>query len=128
MDRIRFVIPIMVAIILAMALFSFAENVPVNTINVMQGEEFKITLESNRTTGYQWQLAQPLDSSMVEFIASEYLNKDGRVPGQGGEEIWSFRAVDPGKTEIYFKYVRPWETDELPAKEEKFVVIINTEG
>ena len=30
------------------------------------GAEFTLALEANPTTGYQWQLAQPLDASLVQ--------------------------------------------------------------
>jgi inhibitor of cysteine peptidase len=95
-----------------------------NSLEAKVGQEFTITLESNATTGYQWQLAKPLDESMVKLVGSEYkAPQDGRV-GQGGEEIWTFKAMGTGKTEVAMKYVRSWEKDVQPAEERTFTVTV----
>lgn len=100
---------------------------PVSTPNSLEakvGQEFTITLESNATTGYQWQLAKPLDESVVKLVGSEYkAPQDGRV-GQGGEEVWAFKAMGTGKTEVAMKYVRPWEKDVQPVEERTFTVTV----
>lgn len=100
---------------------------PVSTSDSLEakvGQEFTITLESNATTGYQWQLAKPLDESMVTLVGSEYkAPQDGRI-GQGGEEVWTFKAMGTGKSEIAMKYVRPWEKDVQPVEERTFTVTV----
>lgn len=89
------------------------------------GQKFTVILESNPTTGFRWQLAKPLDESIVKFIDSEFrtlATKFPPPPGTGGIEIWTFEAVAVGSTEIAMEYVRPWE-DAPPAKKQTFVVI-----
>jgi inhibitor of cysteine peptidase len=97
-------------------------------IEAAAGKEFSISLDSNRTTGYGWQLAKPVDEKVVKAVRNIYQEaapaaKDGapRV-GAGGKEVWTFKAVKPGKTAIEFKYVRPWEKDTPPVKTAKFQV------
>ena len=95
-----------------------------STVETQVGQEFTITLDSNRTTGFQWQLAEPLDGSVLELVGSEYEAPDGGGMGAGGRELWTFRAVGEGGTDIDLKYVRPWEEDATPAKEETFAVVV----
>ena len=96
-----------------------------NAIQAKAGEEFTITLESNRTTGYGWELAQPLDESIVKLAGSDYkAPQDVRMVGQGGEEVWTFKAVDKGTTQISMKYVRSWEKDTPPAKTQEYTVTV----
>ena len=93
-----------------------------NTSNiryVKPNENFTIQLASNPTTGYSWQLAEPLDKNHIELINHTYQPNDhpqGMV-GVGGTEIWQFRALKSGTTQIKMRYVHPWET-EIPAAQE----------
>jgi inhibitor of cysteine peptidase len=100
-------------------------NVIINSTEVDVGDEFAITLDSNATTGYEWQLADTLDESTLELVGSEYTipNDEGLV-GAGGIEVWTFKAVGAGETTVPMKYVRPWEEDVAPAKERTFDVTV----
>ena len=96
-----------------------------NAIKTKVGEEFTITLESNRTTGYGWELAEPLDGSIVKLINSDYKQpQDVRLIGKGGKEVWTFKAVGQGKTKVSMKYVRSWEKDTPPAMTQEYIVIV----
>jgi inhibitor of cysteine peptidase len=86
--------------------------------------EFAITLESNRTTGFGWDIAEPIDEKTVTFISSEYVSGDASLAGAPGTEIWTFMAVGKGRSVITFKYVRPWEKDVSPAKKVSFTVVV----
>jgi inhibitor of cysteine peptidase len=104
-------------------------------IETPPGHEFIIVLESNPTTGYQWQLAEPLDETKLLLVSSEFRKKKGKATGseQGeavgvpGEELWTFLAVGEGETEITLEYLRPWERDTEPARSETFIVEIKAE-
>jgi predicted secreted protein len=48
-----------------------------------------------------------------------------RLVGAGGKEVWTFKAVSEGKTEIALKYFRPWETNVEPVEKTNFVVVIS---
>ncbi len=103
-----------------MTTFAFADAY----IEANAGEEFKVTFNSNRTTGYEWQLAKPLDEKVIKFVSSEYKPGLGRLVGEPGKEIWTFKAVNSGKTTVYLKYVRPWEKDTIPANGQAFAVTV----
>ena len=110
---------------------AFAEvsrfNNPDKLISVESGEVFIIELDSNRSTGYEWQIAYPLDKYAFELAGVEYARPLKASPGAGGKENWTFRALASrnGKLPIAFKYVRPWEKDLPPAKEITFSLIVN---
>jgi inhibitor of cysteine peptidase len=97
---------------------------PARPVKIPAGSEFTLTLESNRTTGYQWQLAKSPDENVVQLVGNRYEVPDTRLIGAGGREVWTFKAVGKGNTEIHLKYVRPWETDVPPVKEAVFSVVV----
>ncbi|MDP3804570.1 MAG: protease inhibitor I42 family protein, partial [Candidatus Omnitrophota bacterium] len=95
-----------------------------NPIEANIGTDFIITLESNRTTGYEWQLAKPLDKTIVDFVSSEYIKGSSDLIGSGGREMWRFKTVGLGKSTISFQYIRPLEKDTPPAANKDFIVIV----
>ena len=101
---------------------------PAQTISIRSGESFIISLEANHTTGYLWQLASPLDKNIIEPVDVHYITRQDTglvIMGEAGRERWVFKAVGPGETEISLKYVRPWEKDRAPEKEETFRVRVD---
>jgi inhibitor of cysteine peptidase len=78
-------------------------------IAVVTGKEFKITLPSNATTGYQWMLTKAPDEKLVKLLSSDYKRPDSKLAGAGGHMLWTFQALAAGKTELGLDYVRPWE-------------------
>ncbi len=103
-----------------------AENFsdPAKQLQIPVGREFTLTLESNRTTGYQWQLAEIPDENVVQLIGNRFDAPDTRLIGAGGKEVWTFKAVGKGRAEIRLKYVRLWEKDVPPVKEAVFTVVV----
>jgi inhibitor of cysteine peptidase len=97
---------------------------PAVPVDVRRGTMFSIVLESNASTGYAWQIAQPLDASVVETLGSEYHPPSIPMPGAAGSEEWSFRAAGVGHTTIAFGYARPWEQDTAPAEIATFQVVV----
>jgi len=88
------------------------------------GQEFAITLQANPTTGYRWQLAEPLDD-VLELVNSEYKGPETELVGAGGEEVWTFRGVCQGEAIVTLHYVRPWEHGIAPTETRTFTVIIH---
>ena len=111
------------ALVLAVPIV-FAANPP-KPVRAAVGEEFKIALESDPSSGKQWLIARPLDDRFLKFIGSEY--RRGR-PGVGGRDVLSFKALTEGTTQIHLKYGQLWERDETPARTTNFVVVIAKTG
>lgn len=95
-----------------------------NPFAMKGGDEFVLTLESNPTTGYRWQLAEKPDENIVKLVSSEYKATGTKLVGAGGNDVWTFRAEGKGKTTINLIYVRPWEKDAPPAKTAAVIIIV----
>ena len=98
---------------------------PDQPIEVGVGQEFRIVLDSNPTTGFTWQLSEPLDETHVTLVGDAYSvpSTPGRT-GAGGKHTWTFRAVGQGQTVIALKYSRSWEKGVDPLKKVTFTVIV----
>jgi inhibitor of cysteine peptidase len=97
---------------------------PEKTIQSNVGGTFLIVLDSNPSTGYQWQLTQSPNREFLKLIDSTYRAPITELVGAGGKEIWSFKALSVGQRTIVFEYVRPWEKDKEPLKSVTFTVNI----
>jgi inhibitor of cysteine peptidase len=95
------------------------------TYTTKVGDSFIINLESNPTTGYSWRTAE-FEHGIVELVNNEYKpqNNTGNIVGSGGIEVWTFKAVKKGKITIIFEYVRPWEKDIPPIKQETYLITV----
>ncbi|OEC84826.1 MULTISPECIES: protease inhibitor I42 family protein [Methanobacterium] len=82
------------------------------TVNV--NEKFNITLESNPSTGYKW--ISEFDSNSLKLVNETYIPDMPIRCGSGGYQIFTFKALKTGKTDLTMKYIMPWENC-LPAKE-----------
>ena len=75
-----------------------------------------VTLDSNATTGYSWQLSGISDSSVLEKTNNVYeVPTSGRI-GAGGKEVWTFKALRAGKTTLTMEYDQPWTGGQKDAK------------
>lgn len=97
---------------------------PDRPIRARVGREFTIVVESNPTTGSEWQLVEPLDESVVRFAEREYrpgwAARKGAV-GAGGYDLWHFRAVGPGMATIVLGLYPP-SGEETPSRTITFTV------
>ena len=83
-------------------------------IHLQKGDFLRVSLSSNATTGYQWEVVE-LDTSMLQQIGeSEYVSPEQTDPpmvGVGGTEIFRFRAIDSGTSSLKLVYKQPWGTE-----------------
>lgn len=80
-------------------------------ITLQSGDVTTLTLESNPTTGYSWQVLAIDNAVLVQEGDPEYKgasDSDG-VVGAGGTETFRFKAVGAGRTTLELDYMRPWE-------------------
>jgi inhibitor of cysteine peptidase len=81
-------------------------------ITVKPGDVVTLTLVSNPTTGYSWQVMEIDSAVLVQDGEPEYKQSPGSegLVGAGGTETFHFKAVGNGKTTLNLGYMRPWES------------------
>jgi inhibitor of cysteine peptidase len=90
------------------------------------GDRFTITLESNATTGYAWELAVELPEDVVRLVGDEYVAPDTDLVGAPGYQELTFVAVADGSTSVQLWYVRSFDDPLEPADRAQFEVIVGT--
>ena len=81
-------------------------------IALQPGDILTVTLESNPTTGYSWQVMELNQGILVQDGDPEYKQSPGSegMVGAGGTETFRFKAVGSGETSLGLGYMRPWES------------------
>ena len=79
------------------------------TLSVKTNEQFYITLSSNPSTGYAWQVASVSNPDMVRFVDSQYIRPESELIGAPGKQVLTFNALQEGSATIQLEYVRPFE-------------------
>ncbi|KAH0483692.1 MAG: uncharacterized protein KVP18_003189 [Porospora cf. gigantea A] len=74
------------------------------------GDEFEVSLVSNMTTGFSWEIT---DSVGVDLVSHEYVAdvQEEPVTGSGGQDVFRFRVTNQladGDEVLKFVYQRPW--------------------
>ena len=86
---------------------------------IARGQVLFVTLESNPTTGYGWQVAE-VDKSILRQVGDPEFKSSAQgnppVVGTGGTQTFRFESVGAGTTTLKMIYVRPWEKDVPPVK------------
>lgn len=86
-------------------------------VDLHAGQILTVSLESNPTTGYLWQVARYDDAILHQLGEAEFKQggEEGLV-GAGGIETFRFETVRTGETSLELMYVRPWEQGVTPEK------------
>jgi inhibitor of cysteine peptidase len=81
-------------------------------VTLQAGENLTLTLESNPTTGYSWQVTELDKAILVQEGEPEYKQSPGSegLVGAGGTETFRFKAAGSGETSLMLGYMRPWES------------------
>lgn len=98
---------------------------PADTIRIMKGEQFKISLKANPSTGYWWQFVKEIDTMVIELMEREYIpdpNPDNLV-GRGGHDQWRFKGVKKGATSVSLRYLQPWDSTSVAETVEFYVEV-----
>jgi len=91
-------------------------------VSLRAGQKLIVTLKSNPTTGYDWQVDE-VDESVVKLVTQEFKPaSDPNRLGAPGQTELQFQAVAAGATNLRLIYVRSWEEGVKP--EDTFQVSI----
>ena len=85
-------------------------------IELKKGQSLVITLEANPTTGYTWEVVEPLDEQVLRQVGEIEFKPESDLVGAGGVQIIQFKIVSAGRTALKLVYHRPWEKDVEPLK------------
>ena len=79
------------------------------------GDELKIKLPSNPSTGFSWAIVSPTDDTVLTLVSTEYIGSGSGLIGAPGTEVFRFQTTGVGSVTILLHYTRPWETNSPPA-------------
>ena len=79
-------------------------------VTLVVGGTLTVTLESNITTGYSWnENANIGDKTVMQQTDHKYQPPATAIPGSGGKEVWTFKALKAGKSTLSLECRRPFE-------------------
>jgi len=122
--RINAIVPLLTLLVLAIGCSTSKEvkvvaSVSGSQIELKKGQTLVFTLESNPTTGYQWEVIECEESILQQKGKAEFKSSDTRNPppsGKGGTETFRFDAQSTGKGTLKLVYHRSWEKEVEPLK------------
>jgi len=97
-------------------------------VEIEQGQILVVTLKSNPTTGYSWEVVETQESILQQMGEAEFKQSDTGGPplvGVGGWEIFRFKAISAGQTSLKLVYHRPWEEGVEPINTFSIEVVVN---
>ena len=89
-----------------------------------KGQTLVVTLEGNPTTGYSWEMAEPLDEQVLRQVGEPEFKAESDLVGAAGVQILRFEAVNAGKTTLKLVYHRPWEEGVDPLETYSIQVVV----
>jgi predicted secreted protein len=96
------------------------------TIRLARGETLTLRLESNGTTGYQWEIAS-LPRNLRRVSDSYEAPNQGRgasaVAGAGGNQIFVLKGAAAGRGTLRLVYRQPWNRKDPPERSFRLIVI-----
>ena len=92
-------------------------------VELRKGQTLVITLESNPTTGFMWEVVE-LDESILRQMGEAEFQPESEALGAGGTETFRFQAMSPGQAALKLVYHRPWEEDMDPLETFSLQVVV----
>jgi inhibitor of cysteine peptidase len=80
------------------------------------GQELIVTLPSNPSTGYRWQVTAGDATVLAQAGEAQYASEGIPRPGSGGTETFRFRAVAAGSTMLRLSYAPSYDPSAAPAE------------
>lgn len=77
-------------------------------VKVKKDASFQVLLNANPTTGFDWRILS-YDSTIIEVKHKSFIKSDTQRMGAPGKQVFKFKAIAAGITDLRLIYVRPWE-------------------
>jgi predicted secreted protein len=81
------------------------------TAEMSVGDQFKVTLCSNPTTGFAWQEPEISDAAIVSLADKSFgapVTGAAQVVGAAGTEYITLKATAKGTSTVVLRYSQPW--------------------
>ena len=92
-------------------------------VEVVVNGSITVTLDSNATTGYNWELTGISDAGVLQKNDNKYEAPTSGLVGAGGKEVWTFQTLAAGTTTLSMEYSQPWAGGQKAAKNFTLTVI-----
>jgi inhibitor of cysteine peptidase len=92
-------------------------------VEIERGQILAITLESNASTGYTWDVVE-LDENILQQIGEPEFRPRGNRPGDPNDMTIRFEAVNVGRTTLKLLYHRRWEEEKVPQETFSVQVVV----
>lgn len=92
-------------------------------VRLGSGQTLDISLASNPTTGYRWDV-EALDGDVLKQVGEADYEPQSKLAGAPGVEILHFEAVGSGRTSLRLIYHRSWEKDVEPLETFSVEVVV----
>lgn len=86
-------------------------------------DQVEVSLESNPTTGYSWELG-PLPDGL-QLVSSDFEEPGGSLVGAAGTQVFVLDVVGPGSGILRFEYVRVFDDPIVAEKIVEYVLTIS---
>lgn len=88
-------------------------------VDLSKGQQLRIKILSNPSTGYRWELKSPNDLSKCLKVKEKPYRQPNNTPnrvGTTGYQIWIIKSkCEAGSSELLrFEYIRVWEVNVSP--------------
>lgn len=88
---------------------------------VDSGDVIEVTLESNASTGYGWQItAMP---EFVELSGDEYVAADSDLVGAPGTHVFTFQVIEAGAGILRLDYTRLFDDPPVPERVAEYIIV-----
>ncbi|NLP12705.1 protease inhibitor I42 family protein [bacterium] len=77
-------------------------------VKVKKDATFQVLLNANPTTGFDWRILS-YDSTVIEIKQKNFIKSETHRMGAPGKQVFKFKAIAAGITDLRLIYVRPWE-------------------
>jgi predicted secreted protein len=96
------------------------------TLETTTGVTINLTLDSNVTTGYSWNLVTTPDTQILKVLSSDYVSPSSNgtpLVGAGGKQVWKFQTTGRGTASLKLAYFRPFDPTQV-AKEFSATIVV----
>jgi predicted secreted protein len=108
-------------VLLCLKTNAFGLTTSTEIYNISVYDTLKLSLTSNKSTGYAWHWTNKSQVTKLDSVANDYIYDQPVMPGSAGKEIWKFKGKYAGADTIQIIYSQWW--DKSSTIESKLIVV-----